>query len=53
MLVSLKLLKELIIGFDKIALKQIINQLVLCGIEVKNVYKLCDTTNLIVGQIIE
>jgi len=53
MLVSLNLLKELIIGFDKIALKQIINQFVLYGIEVKNVYKLSDATNLIVGQIIE
>lgn len=53
MLISLNLLKELIIGFDKIALNQIINQLVLYGIEIKNVYKLCDATNLIVGQIIE
>jgi len=53
MLVSLNFLKELIIGFDKIVWKQIINQLVLYGIEVKNVYKLSNETNLIVGQIIE
>lgn len=53
MLISINWLKEFIIGFETISLEEIKSKLIFNGIEIKNIYQLCNATNLIVGKIIK
>lgn len=53
MLISINWLKEFVIGIEKISLNEIITKLIFNGIEIKDIYKLSDVNNLIVGKIIK